>query len=40
MLSTSLEVKKVRVLTFRLREFISHDSLSSFGPITVEIKLL
>ena len=22
--------------TFRLREFISHDSLSSFGPITVK----
>ena len=28
-------------LTFRLREFISQNSLSlSFGPITVEIKLL
>ena len=40
MQSTSLKEKKVSSKTFRLREFISHDSLSSFGPITVKKKLL
>ena len=36
MQSTSLKVKKV---TSRLSEFISHDSLSSFGPITMKNKV-